>query len=204
MNQNILFRNINGKVTIVAEYNLSFDGFIESLKNRLERLYIKDDLLRSNITLDIRNIELDSKRILKIFDVLSLYGFIYIDKVIYKEKNSKSLLLHEGNIRAGEIKLFTNNALVIGNINKGSKVIVNGNLYVIGKVNGIVEFKGINNKLTASNIEDASIKICALERYIEGTKSNVLISIKENEIIEENFMDRSERIYGKSNSCYIW
>ena len=67
MNQNILFRNINGKVTIVAEYNLSFDGFIESLKNRLERLYIKDDLLRSNITLDIRNIELDSKRILKIF-----------------------------------------------------------------------------------------------------------------------------------------
>lgn len=204
MNHNLLFKNINGKVTIVSEYNLSFDRFIESLKGRLERLYIKDDLLKSNVTLDIRNIELDSKRILKIFDVLSLYGFIFIDKVIYKEKNNKSLLLHEGNIRAGEIKLFSNNALIIGNINKGAKVIVNGNLYIIGKVNGTVEFKGVNNKLIASSIEDSNVKICALEKHIEGIKSNVLILIKDDDIVEENFMDRGVGIYGKSNSCYIW
>lgn len=204
MSQDILFKNVNDKVTIVAEYNLSFDNFVDRLKNRLEKLYIKDDLLKSNVVLDIRNIELDSKRILKIFDVLEQYGFIYVDKIIYKENKRNSLLLHEGNIRAGEIRLFTNNTLIIGNINKGAKVMVNGNLYVIGKVNGTIEFKGINNKLIASSVENASIKICALEKYVEGNKENISISIEENEIIENKFMDRSERLYGKSNSCYIW
>lgn len=204
MSQDILFKNINDKVTIVAEHNLSFDNFIDRLKNRLERLYIKDDLLKSNVVLDIRNIELDSKRILKIFDVLEQYGFIYVDKIIYKENKRNSLILHEGNIRAGEIKMFTNNTLIIGNINKGAKVMINGNLYVIGKVNGTIEFKGINNKLIASGVENANIKICALEKYIEGNKENISIFIEEDKIIENKFMDRGERLYGKSNSCYIW
>ena len=62
MSQDILFKNINDKVMIVAEHNLSFDNFIDRLKNRLERLYIKDDLLKSNVVLDIRNIELDSQK----------------------------------------------------------------------------------------------------------------------------------------------
>lgn len=204
MQQNIVFKNIDGKVTIIANNNLSFDCFLEILKNRLDKLYIKDDLLKANVTLDIRNIDLDSKRILKIFDVMSIHGFIYINKIIYKEKTNKNIILHDGNIRGGEIKLFPNNTLIIGNINKGAKVIVNGDLYVIGKTNGVIEFKGINNKLMVSNIEDTYIKICSLEKKIEGTKENVTIRINGDFIVEEKFMDRREKNYGKSNSSYIW
>jgi len=204
MQQNIIFKNIEGKVTIIAVNNITFDVFLESLKKRLDRLYIKDDLLRANVTLDIRNIELDAKKILTLFDVLSIHGFIYINKIIYKEKSSKNIILHEGNIRAGEIRMFSSNTLLVGNINKGAKVIVNGNLYIIGKVSGMVEFKGINNKLMASNIEDYYIKICAFEKKIEGLKENVSISINNDLIIEEKFMDRRDRIYGKSNCSYIW
>jgi hypothetical protein len=204
MQQNIIFKNIDGKVTVIADFNISFDVFIDSLKNRLDMLYIKDDLLKSNLTLDIRNIELDAKKILSIFDVLASYESIYINKVIYKEKTNKNIILHEGNIRGGEIRLFPNNTLLIGNINKGAKVIVNGNLYIIGKVNGTLEFKGITNKLMASNVEDCYIKICSFEKKIEGLKENITVMINDNSIVEEKFMDRREREYGKSNCSYIW
>jgi len=204
MNQCIFFKNIDGKVTIIANQNIGFDVFLNELEKRLEKLYIKDDLLKSNITLDIKNIELDSKRILNIFDVFSSYSSIYIDRIIYKEKNSKNIILYEGNIRSGETKMFSNNVLIIGNINKGSKVIVNGNMYVIGKVNGYVEFKGVNNKLMASNVEDIHIKICSLEKILEGIKENITILVKDNEIIEEKFIDRRDKLYGKSNCSYIW
>ena len=203
MEKNIIFKNIDGRVTIISDI-ISFESFLENLKNRLDKLYIKDDLLKANVTLDIRNIELDSKKILNIFDVLSLYGSINISKIIYKEKDNKNIILHEGNIRAGEIKLFPSNTLIIGNINRGAKVIVNGNLYVIGKTNGIIEFKGIDNKLMASNVEESHIKICSLEKKIEGTKANVTIMVKDDKIIEEKFMDRRDRVYGKSNCSYIW
>ena len=152
MQRGIMFKNIDGKITIIADYNLSFEYFLEILNKRLDKLYIKDDLLKANVTLDIKNIELDSKKILRIFDVLSTHGFIFVNKIIYKEKVSKNIILHEGNVRAGEIKLFPNNTLIIGNVNKGAKVIVNGNLYVIGKTSGVIEFKGVNNKLMVSNI----------------------------------------------------
>jgi len=76
MNQCIFFKNIDGKVTIIANQNIGFDVFLNELEKRLEKLYIKDDLLKSNITLDIKNIELDSKRILNIFDVFSSYSSI--------------------------------------------------------------------------------------------------------------------------------
>ena len=204
MNQDILFKNIDGKITILANENLSFDRFIESLKNRLEKLYIKDDLLKSNMILDIKKIPLNSKQILNIFDVFSSYENIYISKIIYNEKTSKNIILHEGNIRSGEIKMFSNNTLLIGNINKGAKVIVNGNLYVIGKVNGSIEFKNINNKLMAGCVDGAYIKICAKEKIVEGLKENISIMLGNNDIVEEKFMDRREKIYGKSNSSYIW
>ena len=204
MNQNIIFKNIEGKITIVANNNASFESFLTTLKNRLDKLYIKDDLLKSNVTLDIRNIELNAKKILNIFDVLSSHGFMYVNKIIYKEEKNKNIILYEGNIRGGEIKLFPNNVLIIGNINKGAKVIVNGNLYIIGKVNGSIEFKGINNKLMASSIEDSIVKICSLEKNIEGLIENVSIMIDEDSIIEQKFMDRREKKYGKSNCSYIW
>jgi len=203
MQQDLLFKNIDGKITILANENLSFEKFIEALKNRLERLYIKDDLLKTNIILNIKNIELDSKRILNIFDILSAYENIYIDKIIYNEKINKNIILHERNIRAGEIKMFSNNTLLIGNINKGAKVIVNGNLYVIGRVSGMLEFKNINNKLMSASVDNAYIKICAYEKQIEGIRENIVVKIEKNEIVEEGFIDRRERIYGKSNCSYI-
>lgn len=204
MQQNIMFKNINGKVVIIAKDNISFDVFLESLKDRLDKLYIKDDLLKANVSIDIRNMELDSKKILNIFDVIAAHGSICINKIIYKEKNNKSIILHEGNIRGGEIRMFPSNTLIIGNINKGSKVIVNGNLYVIGKIMGNIEFKGINNRLMTSNIENTLVKICSMEKQIEGAKENITIKLSEEGIVEEKFIDRREKNYGKSNCRYIW
>ena len=204
MQQNIVFKNIDGKVVIVVNSNLSFNSFIEILRDRLDKLYIKDDLLKANVTLDIHDMELNSKRILNIFDVLSEHELVYINKIIYKKNNVKNIILYEGNIRGGEIKLFPDNTLLIGNINKGAKVIVNGNLYIIGKVNGSIEFKNISNKLMASNIEDSFIKICSFERKIEGLIQNSTLMVDGDYIVEESFIDRREKKYGKSNCSYIW
>lgn len=204
MQQDIIFKIIDDKVNIIATSELSYDKFLQSLKKRLDNLYIKDDLLKANIILDIRNISLDAKKILSIFDVLAVHENIYINKIIYKESNNKNIILHEGSIRGGEIRLFSSNTLLIGNINKGAKVIVNGDFYVIGKICGMLEFKGINNKLMAASVEDVFIKICALEKKFEGIKENITIRVEGNEIIEENFMDRREKRYGKSNCGYIW
>ena len=90
------------------------------------------------------------------------------------------------------------------NINKDSKVIVNGNLYVIGKVSGIVEFKSNMNKLYASSIDGCFVKICSVEKQFNETIENSLISLVNNQITEEKFMDRREKIHGKSNCSYIW
>lgn len=204
MDKNILFKNKNGQVMIVAREYLTYESFVESLKSRLDKLYIKDGLLNATAILDISNITLGAKEILNLFDVFSAYNSFLIKKIIYKRKDKKNIILHEGNIRAGEIKLFSNNTLLVGNINKGSKVIVNGNLYVIGKTAGFVEFKSDKNKLMSASVEDAYIKICSLESKIEGIKENVSISVSENRIIEEKFMDRRDRLYGKSNCSYIW
>lgn len=204
MEQDVIFKNIDNKINIIVNDKLSFDSFIDSLKRRLEKLYIIDKLLKTNVTLDIHNIPLTAKEILKIFDVFQSFGSIYINKIIYKENTSKNIILHEGNIRAGDIKIFSNNTLLIGNINVNSKVIVNGNLYVIGKVNGIVELKGFNSKLVASSINKALIKICSYEMKVEEEISNSVIKIVENEITSEGFIDRREKIYGKSNCSYIW
>ena len=38
MEQNITFKNMDGKIYIIAKDNLTYDEFIESLKNRMERL----------------------------------------------------------------------------------------------------------------------------------------------------------------------
>lgn len=204
MIQNIIFKSINDNITIIVNDRLNFDEFILSLKEKLERLYIKEDLLKTNVILDIKNIKLDPKKILNIFDVLAIYGNIYVSKIIYNQTENKQIILHEGNIRGGEIRLFATNTLIVGNINKGAKVIVNGNLYVIGKVNGTVEFKNINNKLMCSSINEAFVKICSIEKNVENLKDNVIIKLGENEIVEEKFMDRGEKIYGKSNCSYIW
>lgn len=204
MQQNIIFKNVGGKIYIIGKDSLTFDSFLKSLKSRLEKLYIKDDLLRTNVVIDIKNISLDCKQILNLFDVLAMYGNIFVSKIIYNERLTKNIILHEGNIRAGEIKLFSNNTLLIGNINKGSKVIVNGNLYVIGKVSGMVEMKNITNKLMAASIDNAFVKICSFEKQILGTSENGVIKIEQNKMIEEGFMDRRDRIYGKSNCSYIW
>lgn len=204
MQQNIIFKNEGGKIFVIVKDNLTYDGFIKSLKNRLERLYIKEDLLKTSVVLDIRNIALDVKQILNLFDVLSMYESIYISKIIYKEKNTKNIILHEGNVRAGEVKLFTNNTLLIGNINKGGKIIVSGNLYVIGKVSGSVEMKNVCNKLMASNIDNAYIKICSYEKQIHGNLENGVIKIDKNEMLEEKFTDRRDMVYGASNCSYIW
>lgn len=204
MQQDILFKNIDGNITIIANENLTFDRFLESLKNRLERLYIKDDLLKTNVVLDIKKISLDSKQILSLFDVLSTSENIFISKIIYNEKNKKNIILYEGNVRSGEIKMFSNNALLIGNVNKGAKVIVNGNLYVIGKVSGTIEFKNVTNKLMSSSIDSAYIKICNYEKQIEDTLENSSIGIENKEIVVEKFIDRRDRNHGKSNCSYIW
>ena len=119
-------------------------------------------------------------------------------------ENNKKIIMHEGNIRGGEIKMFPSNALIIGNINKGAKVIIHGDLYVIGKVNGYVEFKGINNRLMASHIEEAYVKICGIDKNIDERKENVTIKIDNGLIVEENVSDRRENKYGKSNCSYIW
>ena len=50
------------------------------------------------------------------------------DGRIYK-KLSKNIILHEGNIRSGEIKMFPNNTLLVGNINKSSRA--NNPLYSV-------------------------------------------------------------------------
>ncbi len=199
-----MFKNIDNKINIIVNDKLSFNNFIDSLKKRLEKLYIKDNLLRTNVTLDIHNISLSSKEILQIFDVFQSFGSIYINKIIYKEEVNKNIILHEGNIRSGEIKIFHNNTLLIGNINIGSKVIVNGNLYVIGKINGNVELKGVNNKLVASSTNNALIKICKYERQIDEEITNSILKVVNDEIVSEGFIDRRERTYGKSNCSYIW
>lgn len=204
MDKNIVFKNKNGQVIIMAKEYLTYESFIESFRNRLDKLYIKDGLLAATAVLDISNVVLGPKEILNLFDVLSTHNSFLIKKIMYKRKDKKNIILHEGNIRAGEIKLFSSNTLLVGNINKGSKVIVNGNLYVIGKTSGYVEFKNDKNKLMSASIEDAYIKICSLESKIEGMKENVSISVSENKIIEEKFMDRRDRLYGKSNCSYIW
>ena len=67
--QNIIFKNEGGKIYIIAKDELNYDGFIKSLKNRLERLYIKEDLLKTNVILDIKNISLDAKQILNLFHI---------------------------------------------------------------------------------------------------------------------------------------
>jgi hypothetical protein len=204
MHQNIIFKNIGGKVVIFVDQTMSFDSFIESFTSRLDKLYIKDELLKTNVILDISNIELDAKRILRIFDALSTNSSIFIDRILYKKKINKNIILHEGNVRAGEIILFNNNTLLIGNINRGAKVIATGNLYVIGKASGNVELKGINNKLTCSSLDNLYIKICSFEKKFEGVIDNIIIRVEEGKLIEENFMDGRDKIYGKSNSCYIW
>lgn len=204
MQQSVTFKNIDGKITILAQENLSFESFIKALKNRLDRLYIKDDLLKSNVVLNIKNISLDSKKILSIFDVFAEHESIYLNKIIYNEDRAKNIVLHEGNIRAGEIKLFTTNTLLIGNINKDAKVIINGNLYVIGKVSGYIEFKNINNKLLASNVSSLYVKMCSFNKKIEEARENVVIKVEDNQIVENNFVDRRDKNYGKSNCSYIW
>lgn len=204
MQQNIIFKNEGGKIYIIAKDDLNYEGFVKSLKNRLEKLYIKEDLLKTNVVLDIKNISLDARQILNLFDVLSMYGYIYINKIIYSSKTVKNIILHEGNIRAGEVKFFSNNTLLIGNINKGAKVIVDGNLYVIGKVNGMVEMKNISNRLMASNIENAYVKICSYEKQIYGSLENGVIKIDKNLLLEEKFMDRRDMTYDTCNCSYIW
>lgn len=204
MQKDIIFKKIDGKVTIIANQFLSFDVFIDALKNRLDMLYIKDDLLSSNVVLDIANLQLDSKKILNIFDVFAAHNCMCIAKIIYKQINDNRIILHEGNIRSGQVKMFANNTLLIGNVNKGAKIIVYGNLYVVGKINGDIEFKGVNNKLMASNIEDAYVKFCIHEKNIVGLKENITVFVDGDKISEEGFMDRREKHYGKSNCSYIW
>ncbi len=204
MEQDVMFKNIDNKINIIVNDKLSFNNFIDSLKKRLDKLYIKDNLLKTNVTLDIHNISLSSKEILQIFDVFQSFGSIYINKIIYREEVNKNIILHEGNIRSGEIKIFHNNTLLIGNINIGSKVIVNGNLYVIGKINGNVELKGANNKLVASSINNALIKICKCELLVDEEIKNSILKVVNDGIVSEGFIDRRERIYGKSNCSYIW
>lgn len=204
MEQDIIFKNENGKIYIIAKDNLTYESFIKSLKNRLERLYFKDDLLRTSAIIDIKNISLDTRKILNLFDVLSMCENIYVSKIIYSEKKNKNIILHEGNIRAGEVKLFSNNTLLIGNINKGGKVIINGNLYVIGKVSGDVEMKNVTDKLMASNIDKAHIKICSYEKQFEEILENGVIKINKDSLIEEKYVDGRGGIYGKSNCNYIW
>lgn len=204
MQQDIIFKKIDNRITIIVNENLSFQSFIETLKKRLEHLYIKDNLLKTNVTLDIHNIPLSSKEILQLFDVFQISENIFINKIIYKENVKKNIILHEGNIRAGEIKFFSSNTLLMGNINISSKVIVNGNLYVIGKVNGSVEIKGKDNKLVASSISNSTVKIGNIEKHIENEIINSVLK-KDNEmIIDEKFIDRRESIYGKGNCSYIW
>lgn len=204
MQHNITFKNECGKIYILAKDDLNYDGFIKSLKNRLEKLYINENLLKTSIIIDIKNISLDTRQILNLFDVLESYGNIYVSKIIYKEKKNKNIILHEGSIRSGENKLFTNNTLLIGNINKGAKVVVYGDLYVIGKVNGTVVMKNKDAKLMASHIEDAYVKICSIEKLIEGNLENGVIKIDKNILLEEKFIDGGEGIYGKSYCSYIW
>ena len=204
MEKDVIFKNIDNKINIIVNDKLSFNSFINSLKKRLEKLYIMDNLLKTNVTLDIHNIPLTAKEILQIFDVFQSFGSIYINKIIYKEETNKNIILHEGNIRSGEIKIFSNNTLLIGNINMGSKVIVNGNLYVIGKVNGYVLLKGASNKLVASCISNSLIKICKYEKEIHEEITNSILKVENNGISCEGFIDRREKIYGKSNCSYIW
>lgn len=204
MQKDIIFKNIDGMVTIIANRFLSFDVFIDALKNKLDKLYIKGDLLRSEIVLDIGNLQLNPKKILNIFDVFATHNCMYIRKIIYKKIDDKRIILYEGNVRAGQTKMFTTNTLLIGNVNKDSKIIVQGDLYVIGKINGNIEFKGINNKLMASNIEDAYLKFCSYEKKIDCLKENIIFFVNEGQICEQGFIDRRERQYGKSNCSYIW
>lgn len=203
MNRDIIFKCIDGKIQIIVNSHISFDQFLFCFKERLNSIFVKDELLKTNAILNIEHIKLDAKDILKIFDVLNEYGNIYISKIIYKEKINKNIYLHEGNIRGGEVKLFNSNTLLLGNINKGSKIIINGNLYVIGKVNGKIEFKNKNNKLYCSNITDSLVKFCSIIANIDGNNENCIVEIKNNEININKFIDRRDR-YGKSNCSYIW
>lgn len=204
MKQDVIFKNIDGKVYIISDETLNYSTFIKSLSDRLEKLYISENLLKTNVTIDIKNIPLNSRQILNLFDVLEKHGNIYVSKIIYKDKKKKNIILHEGNIRSGENKFFNTNTLLIGNINKGGKVIVNGDLYVIGKISGDVIMKNNNSKLMASNVENAYIKICSLEKKIEGDLKNVVLRINENILHEDNFIKGESDIYGKSNCNYIW
>lgn len=204
MQHNIVFKNENGKIYILAKEDLNYDGFIEALKNRLEKLYINENLLDTDVIIDIKNISLDARKILNIFDVLEQQENIYVSKIIYNENKSKNIILHEGTIRSGENKFFANNTLLIGNINKGAKVIVYGDLYVLGKVNGDVILKNKESKLMASYIESANVKICSIEKKIENNVENGIIKIDINTLQKENFINGGDILYGKSDCSYIW
>ena len=73
-----------------------------------------------------------------------------------------------------------------------------------GLIDAKVELKNIDNKLMVASLDNAFIKICSCEKQYEETKENIAIKIKGNALVEEKFMDRRDRLYGKSDCSYIW
>ena len=204
MNSCLTIKKINNDITIYANSKLNFNAFIDALKKKLGFLYIKKELLNEYFILDISNIELDSRKIINIFDVFADFENILLKKVIFKKNNVKNISLYEGNIRSGEVKLFPNNTLVIGSINSNGKIIVNGNLYVLGSIMGCVELKSLNNAIYASKINNASIKICQYSKVVDIELLNKKIFIKDETIIIDDISNKGEHVYGKSNCSYIW
>ncbi|HHU59402.1 TPA: hypothetical protein GXZ34_00560, partial [bacterium] len=147
MDEIVIFEAIDKKLIFTINDKVNYEIALDTLRSKLEGLYLKEKLKDKTLEIDVLERELNNKEVLMLFDVFSGYEDIVVQCIKSVKKAKKELMLHEGSIRAGEVKFFKTNTLLVGNINKGAKVIVNGNIYVIGKVQGEIEVRYSHNKI---------------------------------------------------------
>lgn len=204
MDEIVLFEAIDKKLIFTINDKVNYEIALDTLRSKLEGLYLKEKLKDKTLEIDVLERELNNKEVLMLFDVFSGYEDIVIQCIKSVKKAKKELMLHEGSIRAGEVKFFKTNTLLVGNINKGAKVIVNGNIYIIGKVQGEIEVRYSHNKIIAARTDNSYVKIANFEKQIEETGENREMFLDEREIRVSSSI-KGRRIHlGKNNSSYLW
>lgn len=198
----IFFKVKDNKFYINVPTKLTNREFLESFKQRLEKLMILKESIKQNVILNIEDRVLNNREILQLFDILNEMNIFYIQKVICKNKAKVSLSIYKSNLRGGQIRFFEKSVLLVGNINHGSKLIVNGDLYVLGNINGDVELKDKNGKIYCKSINNSLIKIGDIYKLYTSVYDNIEISCSNNKIIERDYI-KGEKDYVKSDSYYI-
>ena len=195
--------NKEDKMFVSVDGKLSNREFLESFKNKLERIFFINKNNRKEIILDISSRELNNKEILELFDILDNENKYFISKINCLKKLKEQISIVKGDIRSGEIRVCHNSLLLVGNVNRGGKLIVEGNLYVLGKINGDIDIFDIESKIYCESIYNSFVKIGQYYKIYTYELIDQVIEVSDKKITNKKYR-KEESVYGKSNCSYIW